>query len=85
MKAEIHIDSGRLDAKFTIDKTIPDFNKGAKTIHLNWTNSLEEFKNVLEGQYKMVWKLVMHKHFLESVDPAMVPFRAGLLTGGELP
>jgi hypothetical protein len=44
LKAEIHIDSGRFGVKFTVDKTIPDFNKGAKKIHLDWTNSFEEFE-----------------------------------------
>ena len=33
-KAEIHIDSGRLGDKLTVHKTIPNFNKGAKKIHL---------------------------------------------------
>ena len=73
MKAEVHINSGRLDVEFTVDKTIPDFNKGAEKIHLNWTNSFEEFENVLEGQYKTAWKQVMHDHFPEPVDAAMVP------------
>jgi hypothetical protein len=73
LKAEIHIDSGRLGVKFTVDKTIPNFNKGAKKIHLNWTNSFEEFKNVLKGQYKTAWKQVMHDHFPKPVGAAMVP------------
>ena len=72
LKAEIHIDRGRLGAECTVGKTIPDFNKGAEKIHLNWTNSFE-FENVLEGQYKMASKQVMHDHFPEPVDTAMVP------------
>jgi hypothetical protein len=52
LKAEVHIDSGRLGVEFTVDKTIPDFNKGAEKVHLDWANSFEEFENVLEGQYK---------------------------------
>ncbi len=43
LRAEIHINSGRLGAEFTVNTTIPDFNKGANKIHLNWTNSFEEF------------------------------------------
>ena len=35
LKAEIHIDSGWLSVKFTVDKTIPNFNKGAEKIHLD--------------------------------------------------
>ena len=73
LKAEIHIDSGRLGVEFTADKTIPDFNKGAEKIHLNWTNSFEEFENVLEGQYNTARKQVVHDHFPEPVDAAMVP------------
>ena len=73
LKAEIHIDSGQLGVEFTVDKTIPDFNKGAEKIHLDWTNSFEEFKHVLKGQYKTAWKQVMHDHFPEPVDAAMVP------------
>jgi hypothetical protein len=84
-KVEIHINSGRLGVKFTANKTIPDFNKGAKNIHLDWTNSFEEFENVLEGQYKTAWKQVMHDHFPEPGDAAMVPSKAGSLAGGELP
>jgi hypothetical protein len=35
LKAEIHIGSGRLGVEFTVDKTIPNFNKGGKKNHLN--------------------------------------------------
>ncbi len=73
LKAEVHIDSGRLGVEFTVDKTIPDFNKGAEKIHLDWTNSFDQFENVLEGQYKTAWKQVMHDHFLEPVNTVMVP------------
>ena len=75
MKAEIHIGSRKLGVEFTIDKTIPDSNKGAEKIHLrlDWANSFKEFENGLEGQYKMAWKPVMHDHFPEPVDPAMIP------------
>ena len=73
LKAEIYIDSGRLGVEFTVNKKIPDFNKGAEKIHLDRTNSFEEFENVLEGQYKTAWKQVMHDHFPELVDAAMVP------------
>jgi hypothetical protein len=32
IKAEVHQDSGKLGVKFTIDKTIPEFEKGAKKV-----------------------------------------------------
>ena len=54
LKVEVHIDSGKLGAEFTVDKTIPDFNKGAEKIHLNWAHSFEEFDNVLKGQYLLI-------------------------------
>ena len=30
VKAKVHQDSGKLGIEFTVDKTIPDFNKGRK-------------------------------------------------------
>ncbi len=51
MKAEIHIDSGKLCVEFTVNKTTPNFNKRSKKIHLDWTNFFKKFKNMLEGQY----------------------------------
>ena len=50
--AEVHIDSGQLSVEFNINKTIPNFNKGAEKIHLNWAHSFEKFPNMLESQYK---------------------------------
>jgi hypothetical protein len=73
LHTEIHIDSGQLGVEFTVNKIIPNFNKGDKKIHLEWTNSFEEFENVLEGQYNTAWKQVMHDHFPEPVDSVMVP------------
>jgi hypothetical protein len=73
LKAEVHIDSGRLGVEFTVNRTVPDFNKGAEKIHLDWTHSFGEFENVLEGQYKTAWKQVMQDHFPEPVDAVMVP------------
>ena len=69
----MHINSGRLGVEFILDKTILDFNKGAKKIHLDWAHSFEEFKNVLEGQYKLAWKQVIYDHFPDPVDLAMAP------------
>jgi hypothetical protein len=60
VKAEVHQDSGKLGVEFTVDKTIPDFNKGAGKINLDWIHSFEEFENVLQGQYKTAWKQIVH-------------------------
>jgi hypothetical protein len=80
MKAEIHIDNGKLGVKFIVDKTISNFNNGAKKIHLNWTTSFKEFENVLEGQYKTSRKQVIHDHFIpEPVNPAMVSLKQDCL------
>jgi hypothetical protein len=73
VKAEVHLDGGQLGIKFMVDKTIPDFNKGAEKIHLDWTHSFLEFENCLLGQYKTAWKQILHKFFPEPVDAAMVP------------
>ena len=73
VKAEVHLDSGQLGIEFTVDKTIPDFNKGAEKIHLDWTHSFLEFENCLLGQYKTAWKQILHEFFPEPVDAAVVP------------
>jgi hypothetical protein len=41
---EIHKDNGNYGIKFTINKTIPEFNKGAEKCNLNWSDSFVEFK-----------------------------------------
>jgi hypothetical protein len=73
MKVEVHIDSGWLNIELTVEKSIPNFIKGAKKIHLNWAHSFVEFENMLKGQYKTAWKQVIHDNFPEPVDPVMVP------------
>jgi hypothetical protein len=75
IKAKIHQDSGTLGVKFTIDKTIPEFEKGAKKFNLDYVHSFVEFKNVLQGQYKTAWKQVVHKHFPEPTNPENVPVK----------
>ena len=72
VKAEVHQDSGKLGAEFTVGKTIPDFNNGAVKISLDWTHSFTEFENVLQGQYKTAWKQVVHEFFPEPVDPSNI-------------
>jgi hypothetical protein len=74
-RVEIHKDNGKYGIEFTIDKTIPEFNKGAEKCNLNWADSFGEFENVLQGHHKMAWKQVLHEHFLEPVD-ATVPVPA---------
>ncbi len=73
VKAKVHQDSGQLGIEFTGNKSIPDFNKGAKKIHLDWTHSFLEFENVLLGRYKTAWKQILHEFYPEPVDAAMVP------------
>jgi len=55
-KAEIHKDSGLYGIKFTVDKTIPDFNKGADKVKLDYATAFVEFENVLEGALNLAWK-----------------------------
>jgi hypothetical protein len=72
---EIHKDNGKYGIEFTVDKMIPEFNKGVEKFNLNWSDSFVEFENVLQGHHKMAWKQVLHKHFPEP-DDAMVPVAA---------
>ncbi len=48
-KVKIHKDSGLYGIEFTVDKTMPDFNKGADKFKLNYASAFIEFENVLEG------------------------------------
>ncbi len=68
---KIHKDNGKYGIKFTINKTIPEFNKGAQKCDLNWSDSFAEFENVLQGHHKTAWKQVLHKHFPEPVNATM--------------
>ena len=54
-KAEIHKDSGIFGIEFTVNKTIPDFNKGADKVELDYASAFIEFENVLEGALNSVW------------------------------
>jgi hypothetical protein len=78
IKAEVHQNSGKLGVEFTIDKAIPEFEKGAKKVNLDYAHSFVEFKNVLQGQYKTVWKQVVHKYFPEPTNPENVPVKQDL-------
>jgi hypothetical protein len=67
-KVEIHKDSGLYGIEFTVDKTIPDFNKGADKVELGYASSFIEFENVLEGALNSAWKYVLKEHFPEPID-----------------
>jgi hypothetical protein len=71
-KAEIHKDSGQFGIEFTLDKTINDFIHGAEKVDLDYIESFLEFENVLLGWYSTNWKQVLHEHFPEPVDAAVV-------------
>jgi len=67
-KAEIHKDSGLFGIEFTVDKTIPDFNKGADKVELDYATAFVEFDNILEGALNSAWKYVLREHFPEPMD-----------------
>jgi len=67
-KAEIHKDSGLFGIKFTVDETIPDFNKGADKVELDYATAFVKFENVLEGALNSAWKYVLREHFPEPMD-----------------
>ncbi len=72
---KVHKDNGIYGIEFTINKTIPEFNKGAEKSDPNWSDSIVEFENVLQSHHKTAWKQVLHEHFSEPVD-ATVPVLA---------
>jgi len=47
---------------------IPDFNKGADTVKLDYANAFIEFENVLEDTLNSAWKYVLKEHFPEPID-----------------
>ena len=67
-KSKIHKDSGLYGIEFTVDKTIPDFNKGADKVELDYATAFVEFENVLEGALNLAWKYVLKEHFPEPMD-----------------
>ncbi len=67
-KAKIHKDSGLSGIEFTIDKTIPDFKKGADKVKLDYANAFIKFENVLEGALNSALKYVLKEHFPEPID-----------------
>jgi len=67
-KAKIHKDSGLYGIEYTVDKMIPDFNKGADIVELDYATAFVEFKNVLEGALNLAWKDVLKEHFPEPMD-----------------
>ena len=58
-KAEIHKDSGLYGIKFTVDKTIPEFNKVADKVELDYATAFFKFENVLEGALNSASKYVL--------------------------
>ncbi len=68
-KAEIPKDSGGLGIKFTLDRTITDFNRGAERVNLNYVQSFAEFGNMLQGRLLSDWKQVLDNNFPEPADP----------------
>ena len=67
-KGKIHKDSGLYGIEFTVDKMIPNFNKGADKVELDYATAFVKFENVLEGALNSAWKYVHKEHFPEPVD-----------------
>jgi hypothetical protein len=67
-KVKIHKDSGLRGIEFTVDKTIPDFNKAAEKVDLDYAHAFVKFENVLKGVLNSAWKYVLIEHFPEPID-----------------
>ena len=65
-QVKIHKDNGGYLIEFTVNKTIPEFNKGAENCEITWVDSFTEFENVHQGQHRTAWKHTLHEHFPES-------------------
>jgi len=66
-EVKIHKDSGLYGIEFTVHKTIPDFNKAAEKVDLDYAHAFVKFENVLEGTLNSAWKYVLKEHFPEPV------------------
>ncbi len=66
-KVEIHKDSGLYGVEFTVDKTIPNFNKAAEKVDLDYARAFVKFEIVLEGTLNSAWKYVLKEHFPEPI------------------
>jgi len=67
-KAEIHKVSRLYGIKFTVDKMIPDFNKWADKVELDYATAFVKFENILEGALHSAWKYVLKEHLPEPID-----------------
>ena len=54
-KVKIHKDSELYGIEFIVNKTIPNFNKGADKVELDYASAFIEFENVLEGALNLAW------------------------------
>ena len=67
-KAKVHKDSGVFGIKFTLDRTIRDFNLGLDALNLSYGQSFAKFGKVLQGCYSSDWEQVLKDHFLETAS-----------------
>jgi len=49
-KVEIHKDTGLYGIECTVDKTIPNFYKGADKIKLDYASAFIKFENILDRE-----------------------------------
>jgi hypothetical protein len=54
-KAKIHKDSGLYGIEYTVNKTIPNFNKGADKVELDYATAFVEFENVSKNTSRNRW------------------------------
>jgi hypothetical protein len=70
-KFEIQKDNGLLGLEWTVDKTIPEFDKACDKLGIGYVSAFVEFKNVLQGALALARKHVLKEHFPEPLEGHM--------------
>jgi len=76
MKAEVPIYGGKYGMEYFLSKTRPSFLQAATRLNWSWTQTFDEFENVLDGAPRTAWHEVLHslplldRELEESFDTA---------------
>jgi hypothetical protein len=73
VKAEVHQESGKLSIKFTVDKIIPEFEMGAKKIHLDWAHSFMSSRTYFRGSTRLPGSRFSTRSFQSQTTQQLYP------------